>query len=204
MGDDDAGRRRRDLSRRRARSRRGTRRRARDDLRSLRRARATRHGRDRSRSPAPVARARTDRVVAPRRRSGGLGAVGRGRGVVAASRRGIRRGALLHRHAEGIRTDLEAGALGGRFGLGAQRGSDNRSRCDGSAFERSIDITSGRGHRDATWSSCCSLCSQAPSVSRRSCFATVGRARWSTASRSSSADCARSHPNRPRRRRPAE
>ena len=40
-----------------------------------------------------------------------------------ASRRGVRRRALLHRHAERDRADLEAGALDGRVRLGVERAS---------------------------------------------------------------------------------
>ena len=78
------------LRRRRARSRRGPRGSARHDLRGLRGARASRDGRDRGRGSPPVARARADGAAPPRRRAGALGAFGRGRGLVAASRRGVR------------------------------------------------------------------------------------------------------------------
>ena len=43
-------------------------------------------------------------------------------------RRGVRRGAVLHRHAEGDRADLEAGALVRRLRLGARRAADPAGR----------------------------------------------------------------------------
>ena len=94
VGDDAALGRRRLLPRRRARPRRRPRRRSRDDLRGYEEPAAPRDGRDRRRGAAALARPRARRAAAPRRGARAVGAVGRGRGLVAAPRRRVRRRAL--------------------------------------------------------------------------------------------------------------
>ena len=59
------------------------------------------------------------RAAAPRRRARALGDRRSPSSSRPAPRRGVRSGAVLHRHAEGDRADLEAGALDGRLRLGA-------------------------------------------------------------------------------------
>ncbi len=96
-------------------------------LRGARRCRVLARGR---RSGAGASGRSIDRV-ALLHRTGDLalvGAVGRGRGVVAAPRRGVRGGALLHRHPEGDGPDLEARALGGRLRLGHRSASPRAIR----------------------------------------------------------------------------
>ena len=62
---------------------------------------------------------RTGRAAAPRRASVPIGdRRRRGRRVGAASRRGVRRGPVLHRHGQGDRADLEARGVGRRRGWG--------------------------------------------------------------------------------------
>ena len=104
----------------RPRPRRRARRRRRDDLRGVRGAGPSGAWARSSPTPrAPLVRPRARRAAAPRRRARDFRSR-RSLVVVScsASRRGVRRGALLHRHAQGDRADLEAGALVGRIRLG--------------------------------------------------------------------------------------
>ena len=135
---------------------------------------------------------RAGRVVASSRRVDALRAVGGRRRVFAASRRRVRGCPVLHRHVEGDRADLEAGALGGGLRLGARRAPDPVSEW---SHGRVVGYGTGRG-LERGWPSCCLRSLPAVSASRPSWCVIGGRARWSTASRSSSAACARLHPSR--------